>query len=98
MALRTMKLTSVYAGVSFIMQDEKIYKTSDLGVGAAWLASGAFLHHLEPIDERRVSFVFHGTGLDEIEKCYWQRNMKLDALSHFDAIKQLKNRLYGQRN
>jgi len=81
-----------------MMQDEQTYNTSDLGVAAAWLASGAFLIRLEPIDARRVSFVFQGKSLNEVAKQYWQRNLRLDALSHFDAIKQVKNRLYGQRS
>lgn len=80
-----------------MMQDEKEFKTSDLGVGAALLASGISLIRLEPIDQRRVVFVFLGTGLDALEAKYWNKELKLDAFGHFEAIKQIKNRLHGQR-
>lgn len=80
-----------------MMQDGKEFKTNDLGVGAALLASGVSLVRLEPLDQRRVVFVFHGTNLPELESKYWSKQLLLDAFSHFEAIKQIKNRLHAQR-
>lgn len=80
-----------------MMKDEKEFKTSDLGVGAALLAYGISLVRLEPIDQRRVAFVFLGTDLSTLETKYWSKQLQLDAFSHFEAIKQIKNRLHAQR-
>jgi hypothetical protein len=80
-----------------MMNDEKEFKTSDLGVGAALLASGITLIRLEPLDQKRVAFVFRGENLSELESKYWGKQLTLDAFSHFEAIKQIKNRLHAQR-
>ena len=74
----------------------EIVKNSDLGVSACWLAKGGILKRLEPIDHRRVAFVFQlEDWMKEDEQRFWNDTLLINAKAYFSAIKELKLRLHA---
>lgn len=74
-----------------------IYQTSDLGCCAALVASGFELASLDR-STHRVIFSFMTTpALEQCTAGYWSKDLLVSAQSYYDALKQVKARLYGDR-
>jgi hypothetical protein len=69
--------------------------TTDLGLAALFLVHGAKLIALHQIDAKKVAFEFQGVDLDLVERNFWNKTTSVDALTYFEAIRAIKNRLYS---
>ena len=75
---------------------QKVFKTYDLGLAASLVSLGFQLTDLEKSNPRKVLFIFQiEEGINEAIGDYWSDNLQINARSHFDNIKMLKNRIYG---
>lgn len=73
----------------------KEYTTSDLGLIAAL---SLFYRHIDvdESDPRRIVFVFEETPeLLNIVDLYFSDDLKVSAISYFEKVKQIKNRLFN---
>ncbi len=78
------------------MMKDEVLKCSDLGVSACWLAKGATLIRLEPIDDRRVAFIFQlEDWMKNDEQHFWNDSLLIHAKSFFSAIKELKLKIHA---
>lgn len=73
----------------------KEYATSDLGLIAAL---SLFYRHID-VDEsnpRRVVFIFEETPeLQKLVDRYFSDDLQVSAISYFEKVKQIKNRLFN---
>ncbi len=73
---------------------ENLYSTSDLALAAAI----SILHPVEAIDKanpRKALFIFKSTSkLLQTVEMYWRGELKVDPKEYFNALKNLKGRLY----
>lgn len=80
------------------MANNQQLKIKDLGLAAALVALG-FETDRDAFENGYVSFVFATSPtLEKAIDDYWANRLHVQARSHFDAIKMLKNRIYGQRH
>lgn len=71
------------------------YQTSDLGCCAALVASG---FELALLDRTAQRVVFCFTATPALEQCttgYWSKDLLVSAQGYYEALKQVKARLYG---
>ncbi|MDO8463412.1 MAG: DUF5659 domain-containing protein [bacterium] len=75
------------------------FASSDLGLsGALKSLQGTQLLRVEPIDARRVAFVFADDGtINEKVEAYWNGKLQVDALAYFNALKLLKAQVFSVR-
>lgn len=73
------------------------FSTYDLGLASALVATGFLLDHLDKTYPQKVKFVFTRTQQqDEVIQAYWAGNLQVSALTYFNNIKVLKNRIYSE--
>jgi hypothetical protein len=73
------------------------FTTYDLGLSAALTAVGYSLDHLDKTDSRKVKFIFERQDhLDTAIQQYWANDLPIPALTYFNALKLLKNRIYSE--
>lgn len=78
------------------MIKEKQFSTYDLGLASSLISLGYQLTDLEKSNPKKVLFIFQKEDdIDEAIEDYWSDNLQVNARSHFDNIKMLKNRIYG---
>lgn len=72
------------------------YTTTSLALAAAiQLASKSKLLFIEKTSNRHSTFIFSETpDLSEIIEKFWKKELPLDALSYFEALRYIKARLY----
>ncbi len=72
------------------------YDTSDLCLATTLQMRGHELVDMNKADKRRVVFKFQNSKLlqKDIDD-FWNRKITVDALTFFDNMKNLKNRIYG---
>ena len=69
----------------------------DMGLSAALIAVGFSLVSLDRTDRRKTQFVFKREPDMEREiEAYWSKQLQVPALTYFDTLKMLKNRLYSE--
>ena len=74
----------------------RYFTTYDLGLSAALVAAEFTLDHLDKSMPGKVMFVFSRTvGLDTAIQNFWSRTFSVDAMTYFNALKLLKNRIYS---
>ena len=70
-------------------------KLQTLGLAAALLSSGSELLHVDKTNPKRAVFLFRQTEFeDRLASSYINNQLQVPARTYFDAIKQLKSRLY----
>jgi hypothetical protein len=68
----------------------------DMGLSAALITVGFHLVSLDRADRRKTHFVFKREQDMEREiEAYWSKELSVSALTYFDTLKMLKNRLYS---
>ncbi len=82
------------------MNDEaismKTYSTQDLPLAATLIALGQSLQSIERTNPKRAGFCFvTSEGLETLVNSYHKGSITIEPRAYFDAIRQLKNRLYG---
>ncbi len=80
--------------MTILLHENDFFKTTDLA-----LATVIFLScPLEAIDRsgRKAAFIFkRTTELDELIQSYWRRELKVEPIAYFEALRLIKARLYG---
>lgn len=72
------------------------FYTYDLGLSSALVSLGFSLVSLDRTDRRKTQFVFKREPDMEREiEAYWSKELSVPALTYFDTLKMLKNRLYS---
>ncbi|MSU55308.1 MAG: hypothetical protein EXS46_02090 [Candidatus Taylorbacteria bacterium] len=78
------------------LNNSDFFSTADLALAAGISLS----YHLEAIDKknlRKAYFLFRReTGLDKLVQAFWAHELKVDPLLYFNALKEIKTRLYQQ--
>ncbi|MBI3887582.1 hypothetical protein HY310_00760 [Candidatus Microgenomates bacterium] len=78
----------------------KNYHTSSLALAAAiqLISSESRLQEVQrAFGSNRAVFVFNESAdLSTIIELFWERKLRVDALSFFDALKVIKSRLYEE--
>lgn len=74
-----------------------LFRTFDLGLAAALVATGNAVDTLDRSNPSRVQFVFKQTNqLDEMIQAYWANTpIDLAPQVYFNALKGLKNQIYS---
>ena len=79
------------------MNQNQYFSTTSLSLAAAiQVSSASKLQFVDRTDNSdKAGFVFDRTeDLDRVVQLFWQRQLPLDALTYFEAIKYVKARLY----
>ena len=72
------------------------YATQDLPLAATFVALGHSLIGIERTNPKRAGFCFTlNSELEVIIDKYHSGKVRIEPRTYFDAIRQLKNRLYG---
>jgi hypothetical protein len=73
------------------------FSSYDLGLAASLVCSGFPVDYLDKSNPHKVGFFFQRIdGLDQAIQLYWADQLQVPALSYFNAIKMLKNRIYSE--
>ncbi len=79
------------------MNENDYYKTTDIALATALHCYGLKLDAIDKTNPSRASFVFErNKGLDELIQAFWSHSLKVDPLTFFNELKQVKTRLYQQ--
>lgn len=74
----------------------KLFSTTDLALGAFLRTSGFVLEQTDRSNARRIAFLFEDSAqLREAVDGFWSGSLKVEPTAYFQAIKDLKNRIYG---
>jgi hypothetical protein len=77
--------------------NESQFSSYDLGLTASLVCSGFPVDFLDKSNPRKVEFYFQrADGLDQAIQMYWANLLQVPALSYFNALKMLKNRIYSE--
>ena len=76
---------------------DKEFNTRDITLAATLVASD-FNVEVKHGDGNRCNFLFEDSPeLQEAIRAYWNQSLELEATKLFNALKNLKARIYGQR-
>lgn len=79
------------------VQIDNYYKTTDLCLCASLLSYG---YNLESVfyqdDSKRATFIIAiDDRIDVLIKGYWAKNLRVEPITFFNYLKEVKNRIYG---
>ena len=73
------------------------FSTYDLGASAGLVSTGYSLIHIDKTKGLKALFLFENSDdVIEAAQMYWRGELQVDALAYFNALKNIKNRLYSQ--
>lgn len=76
--------------------DKKYFSSSDLALCATLVALGFNLDSLDKTNPQKTFFVFNRTPELEISvQSFWDKQIKIEPISFFEAQRFLKSRIYG---
>lgn len=76
--------------------ENDFYKTTDLALAGALYVCGYHIEALDRTDPARVVFLIRREeNLDDIVRLFLTHELQLDPLAYFNALKELKTRLYN---
>lgn len=71
------------------------FLTSDLGLTAALLSHGCQIEKMDRTNPGKIKFVVRGNDdLNRLIQGYWSKDLRVDALSYFESLKNIKSRIY----
>ncbi len=77
-------------------KNETYYETVSLPVAATLISLGISLDSIEKTPEGKSIFIFPQTKeLQQIIELFWQRTLKVEPNSFWEAQRFLKSRIYG---
>jgi len=78
--------------------NNKYFQTNDLALCAALLCSGLSIIDIDKTNLKRVFFLFEKNRKNEIviDK-YWKHELLVDPINYFNALKELKTRIYENK-
>lgn len=77
------------------MNTNEGFQTSDLALTATLVVFGYWIKSIDKNDRRAVFLIVPDKDLDTIVDDYYNRKLQVDPLEYFNALKNVKTRLYG---
>ena len=78
-----------------LLNERDFFQTSDLALCATLCCCG---FHLEAIDKQNsnkaIFLIKRESGLDDHITEYWHHNLKVEPLTFFGCLKEIKSRIY----
>ena len=82
------------------LQEKDFYKSSDIALIAAIICSEGY--QIESIDRKNpaklVFLIKKDAGLEKLIRDYFSHQLKVDALSYFNSLKEIKVQIYNTSN
>ena len=76
--------------------NQNFFQTYDLGCAGALVSAGYHLKNLDKSQPRKAQFLFvKEESIEQSVEDYFSGNFQVDALAFFNALKNLKNRIYS---
>lgn len=73
------------------------YRTSDLSLAATLVCVGFSIEAIDRTNSHRAEFVFERQEqLDNVLSGFWSGSLTIAPRSYFQALREVKARLYGQ--
>lgn len=76
--------------------NENYFESADLSLIATLVALG---YNLDGIDRnnssRAILYIKRDKQLDEIVQAFWAHSLKVDPLTYFNCLKEIKTRIYN---
>lgn len=80
-------------------ENKSFYKTQSLPLAATLISLSIELDSVNRIQEGKFAFVFpHTQSLEQIIEAFWQRKLRVEPNSYWEAQRFLKSRIYGGGN
>ena len=73
----------------------ELYQTSDLSLVAALCTFGAKIDFVERTTPRATFHIEPVSGLDRLVAAFYARDLTVEPLAYFNALRDAKTRLYG---
>jgi len=72
------------------------FTTYDLGTASALVCCGYNILKIDKSNPKKALFFFENSDdLVECTKMYWKNQLQVDALQHWNTLKNLKNQIYS---
>lgn len=80
-----------------IYNADETYRTADLALTTALCVSGFTIEDIERASAHRSVFIFEKTiKLLEVEKRYWNGELRIEPQAYFNQLKIIKTRIYDR--
>lgn len=76
------------------LQEKDFFKSSDICLAAALCCCGYQIEAIDKNESRAVFFVRRDEHLDELLQLYFTHQLKVEPLSFFGFLKEIKTRIY----
>lgn len=77
------------------INENDLFRTTDLSLAAA-ISMGLPLEAMDRSKPEKVIFYFkREKNLDEVVQGFWDKTLKIEPRTYYEAIKALKYRIYG---
>lgn len=78
-------------------QYKKVFETYSLPIAATLISLGFTLDSVEKTISRKSIFKFFSSiELEKTIQEYWKKSLRVEPTSHWEAIRFLKSRIYGE--
>lgn len=78
------------------IKENEFYRTTDLSLSTALCVCGYQIEVMDRSDPSRVVFIFRRNEfLDDVVRLFLAHELKVDAGTYFNALKNIKTRLYN---
>lgn len=87
-----------YSNVPFLNDPSDLFSSYDIGMSAGLVSAGFHLLRIDKNRGTKALFLFGSSErLIDSAQMYWRGELQVDALSYFNALKNIKNQLYSQQ-
>lgn len=78
------------------LKDCEIFSTQELSLVAALLSWGFPLDSIDKTNPSKVTFIFiRNSELDQAIQTYWDNSGRISPKIYFNALREVKSRIYG---
>lgn len=93
---KIMNMTKEPTVVPYLDDLQNPFSTYDLGAAAGLVCSGHALTCVDKNHGPKALFLFENSDeIIEAAQTYWRGEMRVDALTYFNTLKNIKNQLYS---
>ncbi len=87
-----------HSNVPFLNDSSDPFSSYDIGMSSGLVSVGFPLLRIDRNRGTKALFLFENSEqLIESAQMYWRGELQVDALSYFNALKNIKNQLYSQQ-
>ncbi len=83
---------------NYMNLDKSLFETSSLSLAASIVSLGKPLDSVIKNSDGKATFIFNrpdNPDLDQVIQNFWQKTLKIEPNSFWEAIRFLKSRIYG---